>query len=90
LGDYLVALVRELVLIERASFGENYCFVTQWSRWERTPMNHSTCLAVLVASAVGAVAMKLKDGWAPVLEEIEQLVGSFFGAGAIAHRGTGI
>jgi hypothetical protein len=82
----MIGVAAELGLLKRASFGENSCFVFKRSRWERMPMNYSTCLVALVASAIGPLVEKLNDGWTPVLQEIEQLVGSFFTTRAIADR----
>jgi hypothetical protein len=79
-----------LVLGKRASFGENDRFVLNQSRWERTPMNQSTCLAVLAASAVGGVFAELASCSEEVLAEIRQLVGSFFGGRPIPGRGSGV
>jgi hypothetical protein len=84
-------MCRELVLIERAPFGEKDRFVVQpLSRWERTPMNQSIVLSLLGASAAAELAAKLDGCWEDVLQQIRQLVGSFFGCGPDADNDLGV
>lgn len=53
-------------------------------------MNYSTCLTALVASVIGPLTEKLREGWTPVWQQIEQLVVSFFTTRAIAGGRAGI
>jgi hypothetical protein len=53
-------------------------------------MNYSTALAVLATSAVGPFAAKWHEGVTPIWQQIEALVGSFFGRGAVARQRAGV
>ncbi|MGH7134096.1 MAG: hypothetical protein ACREHD_00055, partial [Pirellulales bacterium] len=82
---------QELVLIKGAPFGENNRFSTPiYSRWERTPVNQSICLSLLATSAFGTVAEELERSSRETLEQVQQLVGSFFGRRSLAHRRPGV
>ena len=53
-------------------------------------MNQSIVLSLLGASAVAELAAKLDGCWGESLQEIRQLVASFFGCGGDANGESGV
>ena len=53
-------------------------------------MNQSIVLLLLGASAAAELAVKLDGCWEGVLQQIRQLVGSFFGCGPDASFDLGV
>lgn len=53
-------------------------------------MTQSTAMTVLAASALAPFGVKLDQKLTPVWEQVAELIGSFFGRGAVARQHAGL